>query len=459
MRKKIVKTGICGLLILISWIAGIFEAFSEDDLISFVNGDKLHGKVIAVDPVKGVALKNQFIEQTTAFPVDSIVKIVFAETEQPPVSGKYPCIIRMVNRDELECSLVSLDESSVVVSAPFSENLTIPRKRIDSINPISPNPAIIYKGPTGTEGWTISSSPVEDEKEGKWRYVNGSFIATGAGSLARDLKLPDMATIEFDIAWKNYMSVAVALYASTLQPILLSKKDDPDVPDFGSFYSLQINFNTANLMLIKKGIPLNSMGMAFIPNMEAKTSAHIMIRVSKPQKMILLYVDGILVKQWQEQGEFGGSGTCVRFVNQLSTPIKISNIVVSQWDGRIEIPITRVDNSKSDFINMINNDVINGTVKEFKNGKFIVQTPFGTVDVPFERVSHMHFSMIGREPAIRTQGEIPVVFQRQGKLSLKPEKWDGDKLIAVNPNFGRIALPLSMIKVINFKPDYVLFTF
>jgi hypothetical protein len=209
-------------------------------------------------------------------------------------------------------------------------------------------------------------------------------------------------------------------------------------------------------MLIKKGVPLNSMGMAFIPNMERKTSAHIMIRVSKPQKMILLYVDGILVKHWQEQGEFGGSGTCVRFVNQLSSPVKISNIVVSQWDGRIEIPITRVDNSKSDFILMINNDVVSGTVKEFKNGKFVVQTAYGNVDVPFERISQMHLSMIGREPPLRYDGEISVVLQTQGKLVLKLEKWDGDKLIAVNPNFGRIGLPLSMIKSISFKPDFVL---
>lgn len=455
MRSKILKTKLCVLLIFISGLFCIFNAYPQEDQILFANGDKLHGKVIAIDPIKGVALKNKYIQQTMAFSVDSIVKILFAETEQPPINGKYPCIIRMVNRDELECSLVSMNEGSVVVQAPFSENLVIPRKRIDSINPISPNPSIIYKGPTGLDGWTVSSSPVEEGgKEDKWRYVNGAFIAGGAGSLARDLKLPDMATIEFDIAWKSYMSIAVALYASTLQPILLSQKDE--LPDFGSFYSLQINFNTANLMLIKKGVPLNSMGMAFIPNMERKTSAHIMIRVSKPQKMILLYVDGILVKQWQEQGEFGGSGTCVRFVNQLSSPVKISNIVVSQWDGRIEIPITRVDNSKSDFILMINNDVVSGTVKEFKNGKFVVQTAYGNVDVPFERISQMHLSMIGREPPLRYDGEISVVLQTQGKLVLKLEKWDGDKLIAVNPNFGRIGLPLSMIKSISFKPDFVL---
>lgn len=184
-----------------------------------------------------------------------------------------------------------------------------------------------------------------------------------------------------------------------------------------------------------------------------------MIRVNKPQKTILLYVDGTLIKQWQEPGEFGGSGTCIRIVNQLSTPLKISNIVVSQWDGRIETPISKVDNARTDFIRLINNDVMMGTIREFKNGKFVVQTGFGTVDVPFERIGQLHFSMIGREPAIRGADEILVILQRQGKLSLLLEKWDGDRLLATNPNFGRVALPLSILKIVSFKPDSPLIGF
>ncbi|MGC9036611.1 MAG: hypothetical protein ACP5K7_12385 [Verrucomicrobiia bacterium] len=435
-------------LLLICAIA-VQQQPTQEDCVWFTNGDKLCGQIISIDSSKGALLKNKFIEGNTAFPLDKIVKIVFAERQTPSAAMKNPCRVRLINLDEIEGDLISINEKEMVLGTLFSGKISIPRKRIDSVTPIVPNPTIVYQGPTGIEGWTVSDSPAPDAKPTSWKYSNGAFIATESGAIARDLKLPDMATIEFDLAWQNYLSVAIALYASTLNPIPLANKDE--LPDFGSFYSLQINFNTANLMLIKKGAPLNSMGIAFLPNIDRKTSARLTIRVNKPTRSIYLYIDGVLVRQWVDPGEFGGSGTCVRFVNQLSAPLKISNITVSQWDGRIELPTNQVDNAKSDFVRLLNNDAVTGSVKEFKNDKIIVQTQLGNMEIPISRISQIYFSIIGRDPVLRKIDEVSALLNKNATLTLKIQRWEGDHLVATSPMFGELKIPLWAFKTIVFK--------
>ncbi|MGC8742738.1 MAG: hypothetical protein ACP5T0_02520 [Verrucomicrobiia bacterium] len=437
------------LLLTVFISVALFAAQPQDDSVWLINSDKLCGAILSIDSSKGVVLKNKYIEGNTAIPLDKIVKIEFAEHPVPPFSMKNPCKVKLINLDELEGDLISFNEKEMVLGTQFYGKISIPRKRIDSFIPIVPNPTIVYQGPTSLDGWTVSSSPLPDAKPSGWKYSNGAFITTESGSIAKDLKLPDTATIEFDIAWQNYLSMAIALYASTLYPIQLSEKDT--LPDFGAFYSLQINFNTANLMLIKKGVPLNSMGIAFLPNIDRKTSARITIRVNKPAKTIYLYIDGMLVKQWVDPGEFGGTGTCIRFVNQLSSPLKISNITVSQWDGRTEMPTNHIDNSKSDYIRLLNNDSVTGTIKEYKNEKIVVQTQVGSMEIPISRVSQVSLSVIGRDPVLRKIDEVSATMNRTGSLTLKIQRWEGDHLVATSPMFGDINIPLSAFKTIVFK--------
>lgn len=430
---------------------GAVSTEPSDDHIWFANGDHLHGQLVSIDPSNGVVWKHNSISDTIVFPISTVAKISLGERPQQTLTPNNPCRLRLINQNELEGNLIAFSENDITLETHYAGKLVIPKRRIDSITPFVPNPRIIYEGPTSIDGWTVSSSPVEGAQPASWRYSNGAFITTQSGSIARDLKLPDMASIEFDVAWQNYMSIAIALYANTLFPIQLAEKDNG--PDFGAFYSLQVNFNTVNLMMIKKGVPLNSMGIGFLPGIERKTSAHFMIRVNKPERTIYFFIDGNLVKMWQDPAEFAGSGTCIRIVNQVACPLKISNIVVSHWDGRTDTPTNKIDNAKTDFIFLINNDSVSGKIKAFKNNKFIVQAAFGEVEVPFNRISQIHFSMLEREPAPNFKPDFIAFFKKRGSLSLNLERWENGKIIATNPIFGSAAYDLSAFKLLIFKPD------
>ncbi|HON07067.1 MAG TPA: hypothetical protein PLW02_03085, partial [Verrucomicrobiota bacterium] len=233
-RLKKINSLIIAVLIAIAYTLSGDTQQPSEDYIWFINGDRLRGEIKSIDPIKGVEIRNKYIQNIAIFPLDTIVKISFGDRQNPLFSPKNACKVKLINLDEIEGDLISLDEKEMILETSFTGKISIPRKRIDSFIPIIPKPTVVFEGPTGIEGWTISNSPAPGAQPSTWKYRNGALITSESGSIARDLKLPDIATIEFDIAWQNYLSIAVALYADTLFPIQLAQKDDG--PDFGAFY-------------------------------------------------------------------------------------------------------------------------------------------------------------------------------------------------------------------------------
>src|SRR6202008_3358985 len=121
------------------------------------------------------------------------------------------CRLYLLNDDELEGRLTSCDAEKVLLDTWYGGLLTIPRKVVRAIIPVSSNKAVVYEGPTGLEGWIAGKMANAIANPGNWRYKNGAFYATRPASLARDLKLPDVANIEFDLAWKGMLYLAIAL--------------------------------------------------------------------------------------------------------------------------------------------------------------------------------------------------------------------------------------------------------
>jgi hypothetical protein len=87
------------------------------------------------------------------------------------------------------------------------------------------------------------------------RIATGPFTPTKPRPSPAILKLPDRAQIQFDLAWRGPLNLAIALYTDSLQPILLTDKENG--PDFGGFYSLRFaNTVFVTLTPIRKKDPL-----------------------------------------------------------------------------------------------------------------------------------------------------------------------------------------------------------
>jgi hypothetical protein len=350
------------------------------------------------------------------------------------------CRVVLLNDDQLEGKLVSLSEDQITLETAYAGALKFSRALAKNIVPISPGRSLLFEGPYGLEGWTmgkVNAGPAAIEA-GEWKYKNEAFYANKSSSIARDVKLPDVASLQFDLVWKNFFYMAVALYTENLQPVNLANKDTE--PDFSGFYSLQINTFSANLLPVKKNEPLRYLGQTPLPSLSQKNSAHVDIRINKPKKTVALLVDGVLVRQWTDTEEFAGKGTAVRFVHQGQGVVKLSKIKVTEWDGQLEDKGVPILDQKQDVARLRNGDRVAGKINEIKEGKLAVEMPGNKLSIPFERVKIIDLATDGAQAAPMPLHAVRATFARGGSVTLLIHSWDARGLEAEIPGLGSFTL-------------------
>jgi hypothetical protein len=443
---------------LLTQAAGLTIAAAEpfaDDTVWLTSSERFKGELLSVDPRQGLVWKHPDIRESLPLPIKDVVKIRLGGRPVPAAKPSNPCLVRLANQDELEGDLAGFDGENLLLDTWYAGQLRIPRSGLDSVQPVVVDPRIVFQGPTNLAGWTLGDAVAPGVQSNAWTYSDGALVSLASGSVARDVKLPPVASIDFDLAWSVYLNIAIALYADSLQPIQLSLKDDTNAPAFSGFYSLQINANTANVLPVKKDVPLNifGLGIAFLPGMDAKTSTHVTVRVNKAARTIFLYLDGVLIRQWQDPVETLGPGTCLRFVNQslalvgqASNPVRLSNLVVTEWDGRLDLQTNIVSNPTNDVVRLLNRDAMAGTLTGIRAGDAQLSTGFGPVTVPLNRVEQVHFARDARRLLPRTPDAVKAQFARRGHLTLAIEGWEDGRLVANHPVFGRARFALAAFR-------------
>src|SRR4051812_7904945 len=398
------------------------------------NGDILIGALQTIQS-NIVTWKHPDAAAPVQLKVPSIAELQVKAEPRTHAESTNACLVRLTNDDQLEGELLSLDASQIALKTWYAGELRFPRNLVQSIHPPAPSRSTIYEGPTGLEGWTLGKTTAELPNQGQWAYRNGAFYATRAASIARDVHLPDVSSIQFDLTWKGYFQLAIALYSDSLQPVSLANKES--APDFGGFYSLQLNTFSANLLPITKNDPIRYLGQASLLTLSQKSRAHIDIRPSKARHSITLLVNGELVREWIDPAEFAGRGSAVRFVHQGQGAVKIENIKVSEWDGLFEDKETPPPPAKQDLAKLRNGDRASGNIATIQDGLITMSVLDRKLEIPFTRAKELAFA---RERSTRPNAlpnDVRAFFTRGGSLSLQVEKWDSESLIATSPIFGK----------------------
>src|SRR5262249_29885137 len=144
----------------------------------------------------------------------------------------------------------------------YAGRLKIPRPMLQSIVPLLSRPNSIYEGPTSLKGWQMVASENESGDQKGWRYANGAFVAERPCSAGRDVKLPKLANIEFDLAWRGSLEFGVAFYIDSF-------KQEPS-----DGYALQLNDTTAALQSVRKDGNSTQLGNVEIPDLGLKRKSH-----------------------------------------------------------------------------------------------------------------------------------------------------------------------------------------
>ena len=448
--------GAFGLLVstgaLLLFLAASSAAASTPQAILFRNGDLLTGQLESITPADGLRWRHADATAAIQFQPNALAEIHLGAQTPPATTSPNFCYVRLTNGDELSGNLKSLDERQVVIETWFAGTLTLPRPRVASLRPAGPTPRAVFAGPDGLDGWTMGKPLPGNINPGQWHFVNGAFVATQPASIARDVKLPPSSSLEFDLAWQGQFALAVALYTDSLQPVRLAQTADE--PPFGGFYSLQLNSYSTQLLLVKHKDPPRQLGMAIIPLLQQTNRARIAIKTSREQKSINLFINGALAKQWVDADAFGGEGTGIRLVNQSQGPMRLANLRISEWDGRLEENVAAlVPNVKTDVARLVNRDSVAGRLVELNEGKLRFAIADNFIEIPMDRVAQVDFATDRAQTAPLQAGDIRVFFAGRGSLTFTLESWT-EKGVRVNSvNFGKAEFAPRAFSRIVFQPQ------
>ncbi len=427
-------------------------AASSPHAILFRNGDLLTGQLESITLTNGLRWRHTDAAAAIEFQPIALAEIHLGAQPPPPTAAANFCFVRLTNGDELSGNLKSLDEKQLELDTWFAGMLTLPRSRVASLRPAGPTPRAVFAGPDGLDGWTMGKSLPGNINASQWHFVNGAFVASQPASIARDVKLPPNSSMEFDLAWRGQFALAIALYTDSLQPVRLAQTAEE--PPFGGFYSLQLNSYSTQLLLVRHKEAVRQLGMAVIPLLQQTNQARIAIKTSREQRTITVLINGVVAKQWVDAEGFGGEGTGIRLVHQGQGPLRLSNLRVSEWDGRLEENVAAlVPNVKNDVGRLVNRDSVAGRLVELKDGKLRFAVADNFIEIPMDRVAQVDFATDRAQTAPPQPGDIRVFFTGRGSLTFALESWTEQGVRVSSANFGKAEFVPRAFSRIVFHPQ------
>lgn len=409
------------------------EGPAKPDVLTFFSGDKLQGKLVGIEADGTILWTHPEAKTPLQFLSKNAEKIVL------PGGGsggrtEHAFTVKLLNGNQFPADIISLDSEKLLVNTWYGGQITVIRKMIDSIVPRQKS-SLLYEGPASMEGWVSGRG-----NRRTWDFKDGALINSKQGLIGRDLKLPDKAKLDFDMAWTGNLSLLLSLYV-------------PSVENYSNnCYMLQLNSGYLYLNRSSNRGGQNNLGQVQIEEMNRKNKAHIALRMNKEQKTIALLMDGALIKQWKDPGEFAGTGTGICFYAQGQGSIKISNIEMSDWDGRMdELGSGGTAVFEQDTVTMQNKDKVSGKLTKIENKNMVFESSFAKLDIPLDRVGRIDFSGDKKNTEKADARESRIKLVGDGNITLRLEKLTKDKATGASQSLGKLDLKPEAFRQIDFN--------
>jgi hypothetical protein len=420
-------------------------------LLRFTNTNTLTGTPQSLN-ADNLVWDSKLLEGPVEFPTSKIHELNLPAS-QPDTIPDYEAVISLTNGDTIRGQLASLTDEDVTLDTWFAGRLKFNRLMVSSVK-IEKNSAEIYRGPSSLDGWVHSS------ENPAWIYSQSAFRSVRAGSIARDDLLVDQCSIRFDIAWKGD--------SIRFKTILFS--DDPTTDTPGNGYEINFMRGRVHLRDIKTG---RFHGSGQSRALMEDERAAIEIRASNLINRIALFINDQLIDVWDApEVDSRANGTSLHFIDVASSPTKISNIRISEWDGvmdRMPTPQpgfrqfgrmgTQDDQPKpespdgpaEDRMKLANGDSLPGEVASITEGVISLQTPLGEINLPVSRLSSIALKQQNAERCKRYNGDVRAWFPDGTSVVFRLDSGDGKKLNVFSQNFGDASFDTSAFNRIEFN--------
>lgn len=455
---------IWSIITLAASLAAASAAEESGSTVRFSNGDQLGGDLGALS-IDHLEWKSSVLEQPASFLLDKVLDMELPG-EQPLNDSRHEASITLMNGDLVRGQLAGVSEQTIELDTWFAGRLKFNRLMVSDIK-IEERPDLIYRGPTGLDGWK-RTEPLA------WTFQNSGFRSTRAGSIARDVNLPDVCSVAFDLTWRNSVSFNLVLFSNDLAT------ERPSTGYQLTFQQRSISFRNCK----------NQKFLGHTPNavaLQEGEKARIEVKASLKTGKVCVFIDGQLVDQpWIDPDVAKLSiGRGIHFVSMKSSPLQVSRIEVGAWDGEVEQIVDpqlqgglgaqfawgvggggvrllggrgeeaeeppAPEKPSGQRMELRNGDSIAGEVKSIDQGMITVKTPFRDVKLPIEALRSVALKPVDLERCKRENGDVRAWFPDGSSIVFRMDAVDGGVITGYSQNFGVAKFRLEAFSRIEFN--------
>lgn len=440
----------CAVLIALACSATADQGTS---IVRFANGDRLNGSVTSLTPDQIIWDSNSLAKPAPFF-IKSLMEVTLPGN-LTDLKADHEAIVTLTNGDIARGKLVSVSEESVTVDTAYADRLNFKRVNVKNLKIVA-RTASLYQGPTSIVGWkTTGSKPA-------WTYGNAAFRSNNQGGIGREEILPEECSVAFDIAWKGE--------AFGFRIVMFSK----DITRTDGESGYEFTFQRGGFFV--KNCKTNS----FIGNGQSQEfleneKVRIEIRASRKTGKMCLLINDHINETWNDTDFKRASlGSGLQFISIGTLPIRISNIVVGPWDGKIDQvtdpqvgmiggfgqprwgrPATKATPNKETVaegrMELANGDLIEGEPTSIKDGSISIKTPMGDVKLPVARLRGINLKKDNPETSMRLKGDVRAWFPDGSSLVFRLDAVNGESLTGYSQNFGTATIKLGACSRIEFN--------
>ncbi len=439
-------------------LMGMSHAEEDDSVVRFTNGDQLTGRLMSMAADR-LVWKSVILKEPWEFELAHVLELGMPAkmgVEAAP-EGEHEVVLEMRNKDTIKGRLVGLTDDEITLDTWYAGKLVVRRVNVNEVK-INRTSEILYRGPTSLEGWHT------DEGERGWEFKAGGLQSKGATGISREIDFTDECKVAFDASWRG-----------GFRPRLVIFSEDAEAENPQGGFELVFQANTVH---VKRGGANAWLGHSTNAGiLREQESARIEIRASLKSGKILMYVDGRLIEMWEDADVKSlKSGKGFHIIAQDNNPMRISNIVVSEWDGYVdEVPRRRNDfriqRFQGDFqmemepeeeeevkpepeegrMILVNGDSIQGEVLGIEGEMIKVKTSLSEVSFPVHRLKNIVLKKADMEDAKLYKGDVRATLSDGTRLVFRLDAVKDGKLVGFSQQFGTAEFSQDAFRRIEFN--------
>ena len=139
-------------------------------------------------------------------------------------------------------------------------------------------------------------------------------------------------------------------------------------------------------------------------------------------------------------------------MTQGQCELRIANILITEWDGKIDAEPPPARASQEDLIRLASGDKLSGNLVAINGAEANVTNSFTTLKIPLAKIAAIEFAGKDAGTARRQEADVRFTLPDGTLFTLALEKLDDKGLAGATENCGHTVIPLDALARLQFHP-------